>query len=213
MANKFIKAATIIWPHANIPDGKIFSGEKAKKVIDGWKDEQQLVLKKQGSFIETAKRTEKRVRVLGKEIEKSAKEVKAARKGFQSVKTPVHQARWARRLILATNLHSYNRESHQLLTSTVERIKDAIEDGRLVISLIDNQIKDAELYYQINGQVQLVGQALAAAKSRHVLPEVEYQKLETTIESVEANLESQGPEQLIAQAERLLKEGDSEPAA
>jgi uncharacterized protein YcgL (UPF0745 family) len=198
--------AQVVWPFSKTPEGKVFNGKKAEKVINEWKDEQQVVLKKQGSFIEVAKKTENRLRSMSKDIEASAKEVKAARKGFEGVTSGVAKARWARRLILATELHSYNRNSQQLLNSTVERVKDAIEDGRIVIQLINNQIKDAELYYQINGQVKLVGQALAAAKSRHILPDVEFTRLESTIESVEADIDNQDPEALIKQAQFLLED-------
>lgn len=195
---------TLVWPQERVPEGKIFKGAKAQEIIDEWKGEQQLVLKKQGDFIAAAKRTENRVRVLTTEVKTASKEVNKAHKGFNSVKTPVHKARWGRRLILATELHSYVRESHQLLTATVERIKDAIEDGRLVVRLVDNQIKDAQMYYEINGQVQLVGKALAAARNQHAMPEMQYQDLEASIEQVEASLSAKSDEEIIAEAEKLL---------
>lgn len=200
-----MKVLSLVWPQENKPEGKIFKGNKAQEIIDDWKEEQQLVLKKQGNFIAAAKKTEVRIKTLTTEVKSTANEVKKAHKGFSSVKTPVHKAKWGRRLILATELHTYVRESHQLLTATVERIKDAVEDGRLVIRLIDNQIKDAQMYYEINGQVQLVGKALAAARSQHVLPDIQYQNLEASIEQVEANLSVKTDEEIIAEAEKLLE--------
>lgn len=203
----------ILWPQVELPEGKIFKGANAKKIIDEWKDEQQIVLKKQGSFIKAAAATESRLKDLVKETSGTAREVKKAHGQYKQCKSPVAKARWGRRLILATELHTYVRESHQMLNSTVTRIKDAIEDGRLVIQLIDNQIKDAQMYYQIDGQVQLIGKALAAAKERHVMPEVQYQSLEISIEEVESTLSEKSDEEIIRQADRLLEapKGEDDP--
>lgn len=205
-----MKIASIIWPQMDKPEGKIFSGNKAQEIIDDWKEEQQLVLKKQGNFIEAARRTETRLKEINKEFVSSAKEVKKAHANFQSVKTPVAKARWGRRLILATELHTYARESNQLLSSSVERIKDAIEDGRLVIRLIENQIKDAQMYYEINGQVKLIGKALAAAREHHIMPELQYQKLESSIENMELSLSDKSDEEIILEATKLLGEPEKD---
>lgn len=207
------KILGITWGES-VPAGKIFKGERAEKIIADWKDEQQIVLRKQGSFIDAAKRVETRLVGLTGEISSAAKEVKKAHNSFETVKTPVAQARWARRLLLANELHTYTRTSHQMLSSAVERIKDAIEDGRLVVKMIDSQIKDAQLYYEINGQVQLVGKALAAARNQHIMPELQYQNLESSIEQVEATLAAKSDDEIIAEAKLMIDSGlETEVAA
>jgi len=199
-----IGAFSIAWPQVATPEGEIFSGEAAKDIIDEWKEEQQVILKRQGDFITAAKKTETRLRTLVGEVEDTSKDIKKAKDSYLSVTTPVTKARWGRRLILATELHTYVRESHQLLNSSVERIKEAVEDGRLVIRLVENQIKDAQLYYEINGQIQLVGKSLAAARQTHAMPELQYQNLEISIEEVEKSLNDKSDEEIILEASKLL---------
>lgn len=188
------------------PHGKVLEGAKALAVIKDWKEELGETKNRLVNFEQLSSMVATRRAELARDLPDTAEAVVEAKKAFRSAKKPALKAQRARRLILATQLHKYQRESQQLLDSTVDRVQAAIEDTQMVASLINNRVKDAEIYYQLNGQIKLVGQALAAATTQHALPEVEYRDYEYSMEQFEAQLDVKSDDEMVHKAQALLAE-------
>lgn len=195
-----------------LPMGLTLKGSEAEKVITIWKDERKDVERKQWDFEKLATKVQKRLKELEPSILDSAKEVKVARSNYKKSVNPIARRRWARRLVLAGELHKYNRNSKVQLEAMCERVKDAIEDSKLVTNLITSRIADAEIYYQLNGRLKLVGKDLAAATRQYAMPEIEYKNAEFTMEQIEKNLSNKDDDTLLIEAEAIMKEPEEENA-
>lgn len=186
-----------------IPSGITLKGEEAQKQIDLWKEEKKNVGTKQWDFEKLATKVQRRLDVLDPQIIDAAAEVRKAQALYKRSKTPLARRRWARRLVLANELHKYNRNSKQQLETMVERVKDAIEDSKLVTKLIDSRVADAEIYLQLNGRLRLVGKDLAAAKREHIMPEIEYQNAEYSMEQIENELLTKDDQTMLIEADAI----------
>jgi hypothetical protein len=106
-------------------------------------------------------------------------------------------------MIVSGRYHSYLRNSSQSLQATVERVRDAVEDSGIVHNMIKSRIEDAEIYRELNGGLRLVGKALIEARTQHIMPEIEYQNLEFTMEALEKEL-SGSDDSLLIEAETIV---------
>lgn len=188
-----------------LPIGKTLTGDSASGVISKWKKERTVAVREEKKFEQVAYMIENRLERLASDIPNTAKLVVKAKEGFRKTKDPQLKARAGRKLLLTSKLHQYQRESQLTLDATVDRVKAAIEDTKLVAKLIQNRVDDAEIYFQLNGQLKLVGKALAAANSQYAIPEVEYQNYEFSMEQVEKKLDRQNDDKIIEEATLLLK--------
>jgi len=188
-----------------LPNGISIKGREAEMVISEWKREKRDITNKQWDFEQLATKVEKRLVVLGKEVLDAAKEVRVAKTNFKKARSPVAKRRWARRVVIANELHKYNRGSKQQLEVMVDRVRDAIEDSKLVTKLVESRISDAEIYYQLNGRLKLVGKDLAAATREYAMPEIEYRSAEVTMEQIEHQMSGKTDDTLLLEAQTIVK--------
>ncbi len=189
-----------------LPNGISIKGHEAEMVIKEWKRERREIESKQWDFEQLATKVEKRLVVLNKDVLDAAKEVRVAKTNFKKARSPLVKRRWARRVVIANELHKYNRGSKQQLEVMVERVKDAIEDSKLVTKLVESRISDAEIYYQLNGRLKLVGKDLAAATREYAMPEIEYRSAEVTMEQIEHQMSGKTDDTLLLEAQTIVKQ-------
>ncbi len=189
-----------------LPNGISIKGHEAEMVIKEWKRERREIESKQWDFELLATKVEKRLVVLNKDVLDAAKEVRVAKTNFKKARSPLVKRRWARRVVIANELHKYNRGSKQQLEVMVERVKDAIEDSKLVTKLVESRISDAEIYYQLNGRLKLVGKDLAAATREYAMPEIEYRSAEVTMEQIEHQMSGKTDDTLLLEAQTIVKQ-------
>lgn len=190
------------------PSGMTLNKEDATIIIEGWKDRSREIEKRRYNFQEISDDVERRGRQIERDTPEAANMLRDAKANFKRSKNPVVKAKWARKVVLRSEYHTYLKNSQQVLADSVERIKDALEDIQVVGKLMEHRIKDAELYAEMNGGLKLVGKALVDARTPHRLPELEYQQFDFSMEQIEKQLGSTSDTSVIDKAKKIVAEID-----
>lgn len=187
-----------------LPTGVTLNDSEAAYIINGWENERSKVRNKQVSLLQTSKLIEQHIERINREIPLAAKEVRSARGQYKRTKNPVAKRKWARKLLVRAKYHESLRTTYHSLSSTVDRVKDAVDDAQYVYKTLENRIAEAKIYRELNGGLKLVGNALMEARTKHLLPEVEYQNLEFTLESIEKGVGHMDDQKLLSEAEQVV---------
>lgn len=145
-----------------------------------------------------------RLRELGRAIPTANKKLDDIKEQYAKAKLPAEKRKWAQRLIVSNGHYNYLCNTQTHLTSTVERIKDAVEDAQTVYEMSKQQARDAEIYYRLNGGLRLVGQALVAARTHRKLPEIEAGSLDYTLTQVEEEITRADTKDLLLEANNIM---------
>lgn len=186
------------------PQGMTLNKEDAAIVISGWKSQSQEIDKRRRDFVDISENVARRSVQIDNAIPDAAAQLRDAKANFKKSKNPVVKAKWARKVVLRSEYHTYLRNSKQTLEDSVERVKDALDDIQVVGKLVEHRIRDAELYADMNGGLKLVGKALVDARTPHKLPELEYQQFDFSMEQIERELGQTGDTSVIEQAKRIV---------
>jgi hypothetical protein len=172
------------------PQGVTLNEHETNYIIESWEHEKSLVKTKQGSLQSVSEKIEKHLAKTESDISESLKNLKTAKTYYLKTTNPVTKRKWAKKVVVRTAYYEQVRKSHLSLSSTVERVKDAVDDAQYVYKTIESRIAEAKIYRELNGGLTLVGKALQEARTKHLLPEVEYQNLEVSMEAIEATVVS-----------------------
>lgn len=222
---KIVKAASlslvgkgILGVKLKMPHGVNLNEGEANYIIDGWESQKTLVKTKQADLKSISEKIDRHISKTGQEIPTAIKELKAARKSFKEVKSPLAKRKWARKVIVRDAYYQQVRSSHQSLNATVARVKDAVDDAQYVYKTLESRIAEARIYRELNGGLKLVGKSLIEAKQKHIMPEIEYNNLEVTMESLEQLAGDMPDEQALLAADNIVNDTerwvtDKEPVA
>ena len=194
------------------PRGVLLEGKKAEKVIAEWEAEVVNIETRRTTIMEAIPNMRDRKSDLNNRIKETAGELKDAKKRYLEVKTPVAKERWARKLVLTDKLHRYLRESQNLLKLNINRAEAGIEDAVMIGRLLEEKITDAKLYYDLNGQIRLVGHALAAAENLYDRTATVEKDLEVSLEGLEQLTTNLAGKDLLLEAESIVSGGKSQPS-
>lgn len=195
---------TIILRQSASPRGAVIEGEEAQKVIDVWEDKLAVIEKKGEAMVNAVPLMQQRVREHVGKIKEIALELKEAKKHYSEVSTPIAKERWARRLVHASSTLDYLNEARNTMQVNIERGEAAIEDAQSIGRLLVEKITDARLYFQLNGQIRLVGNALAAAEKVYERSAAIEHDFEISAEGLEKMVTRYEGKDLIAEADKLL---------
>lgn len=185
------------------PQGKILNPDQTELVISDWKKEAKAISVKHDTMQVLAEDITGRIGNLAGDIPRALTELTEAKRGYKKAKSPIAKRKWAAKLIVRSKYYNYMRQSHKALISNSERVADAVEDAQVVYELLTNRIKDAEIYYRLNGQLKLVGRILVDARTKFPMPEMQYQNFEFTMESLEKEISGYDEAKLIGEANSL----------
>lgn len=191
------------------PKGDKLTGVEADALIKDWGDQKSLVYQREQTLSTVADKIEVRQGEISDDLPEATTQLREAKRIFKITKNPVARRKWARKVVLRSAYYEYLRNSKITLESTVERVRDAIEDAKLVYDMIDHRVKDAKIYRELNGGIHLVGKALIDARSRHQFPEIEYQSLEYSMEQLESEVSSKTDDQVLIEAQSIVEGGKS----
>lgn len=176
---------SILGVKLKIPSGVTLNEKEANYIIDGWESQKSIVKTKQNDLASVSAKIERHVAKTGQEIPEAMKALREARGNFKKCKDPIAKRKWARKIIVRDAYYQQVRNSHQALNATVERVQDAVEDAQYIYKTLESRIAEARIYRELNGGLKLVGKTLIEARQKHIMPEVEYEILETNMEKIE----------------------------
>lgn len=189
-----------------MPTGVKLNDAEAKYVIDGWESQKSVVRTKQSDLQSVSMKIERHLAKTSQEIEESMKVLKQARAQFKKTKEPLARRKWARKVVVRTAYYEQVRNSHHALTATVDRVSDAVDDAQYVYKTLESRIAEARIYRELNGGLQLVGKSLLEARTKHILPEVEFNNLEVTMEAIEQGVSQKDDDTLLLEAETIVND-------
>lgn len=208
-----VKAATlsligkgILGVKLKIPHGVNLNENEAKYIIDGWESQKSVVKTKQNELVTVSAKIERHLAKTNTEIPEAMKELRKAKKSFQEVKSPLAKRKWARKVVVRTAYYEQVRNSAQSLNATIARVTDAIDDAQYVYKTLESRIAEARIYRELNGGLKLVGKSLVEARQKHIMPEVEYQNLEVTMEDLEQMNGEMDDDQILVAAESIVND-------
>lgn len=186
------------------PRGKVLSGEQAEEVIEKWQGQVDEIKVEHGRIKNALPEMFDRKKSLENKIKTVSSELSEAKKKFLEVKTPVAKEKYARKLVLSNNLLSYLRDSLSLIKLNTQRAEASIEDALMIGRLLEEKITDAKLYYELNGQVRLIGNALAAAENVYDRTKSAEKDLEISMEGLEELTVKISGSDLLLKAEEII---------
>lgn len=187
-----------------MPHGVTLNEDEAKYIIDGWEEQKSVVKTKQNDLVSISQKIDRHVAKTSQEIPEAMKQLKSAKANYEKCKDPLAKRKWARKVVVRSAYYEQVRTSHQALTATVNRVKDAVDDAQFVYKTLESRIAEARIYRELNGGLKLVGKSLIEAKQKHIMPEVEYQLLETSMEAIEHMAGDMTDDQVLIQAESIV---------
>lgn len=187
------------------PKGLVLKGDEARMTITKWEGEVRSIASDEYRIGEVVPKMKLRLTEIDENVKGAVSELKEARDRFREVKTPVAKRRWARRLVYATRTLEYLHNSKQLMKLNVERAEASIEDAKIIGRLIGEKVRDAKLYYELNGELRLVGEMLAAAEQIHDRTRGMEKEVEVSVEGLESLIQKMDDKKLMAEAERIAK--------
>lgn len=195
---------SIVDPNLISPKGMVLEGREAEKTIEGWEEKIYKIEQQQERIKNTIPQMEERKDDLEDKIKSTSFEVAEAKKRFTEVKTPVAKERWARKLVLSNRLLEYQRESQNLMKLNILRAEASIEDALMIGRLLEEKITDAKIYFELNGQIRLIGNALAAAENVYDRTKSAEKDMEISMEGLEEITARLKGTDLVKEAEKLI---------
>lgn len=158
-------ASNIAYKALPKPKGEVIKGSDARGVIYKWEQKAEGLRSRASDIQETRTMIDTRLISIKNEIAQAIETKKEATKSYHSVKTKKAKERWARRIVSSHNLLTYLQQSQVTLRHNIDRAEVAIEDCRTFAQLIQAKARDAEIYYRLNGEIRLIGSAMALAET------------------------------------------------
>lgn len=186
------------------PQGMVLAGEEAEQTIEKWQKEVRSIERDQDRIEDVVPEMKDRLVEIDEHIKGCSVELKEAKARFAEVKTPVAKRRWARRVVYNHRTLAYLRDSKQLMALNIERAQSSLEDATVIARLLAEKIRDAELYYKLNGQIRLIGNALASAEYIHDRSKSIEKDVELSVEGLEKLVESMDDTKMLQEAERIV---------
>lgn len=190
-----------------VPRGIVLKDEKAEELIESWEDKQVVVEEDAQRFANVVPSLHARIKEVDIEAKTEARNLAGIKKHYSGIKTPLTKRRWARRLVLSQKTLDHLKESQQLMRLNVDRAEAAIEDAKAIGRLLDHKIKDARLYYELNGQIRLLGSALAFAENIESQTGHIEKDVEVSVEGLESIVSKFDDEDLVRQADAIVGKG------
>lgn len=187
-----------------IPHGVNLNENEAKYIIDGWEEQKTVVKSKQNELVTVSAKIDRHLAKTNQEIPEAMKEMKLAKTNYLKCKDPLAKRKWARKVVVRTAYYEQVRNSAQNLNATVSRVKDAVDDAQYVYKTLESRIAEARIYRELNGGLKLVGKSLIEARQKHIMPEIEYQSLEVTMEDLEEMNGQMNDDQVLIEAEKIV---------
>ena len=189
-----------------LPQGTTLSDTEANYVIDGWESQKTVVRTRQNDMTAVSDKIDRHLSKLNQQIPEALRDLKAARASYRKVVDPLAKRKWARKVVVRTSFYDQVRTSQHSLVSTVERVKDAVDDAQFIYKTLESRIIEARIYRELNGGLKLVGKSLMEAKTKHIMPEIEYNNLEVSMEAIEAMASGKQDDQLLVDAEQIAND-------
>ena len=187
------------------PRGELIVGVNAERVLEGWNQKVVALRTRAESIVETRSMIDKRLVEISDEIGEATANLMLAKKNYLERKTTTAKKRWARRVIHSHNLLKYLQESKISLKYNLSRSFEAVEDCRSLAYLIEAKMKDAEIYYRLNGHIRLIGSALAIVETVSLKTEELEKEYEVSLEGLATILDHGNEKTMIAEAESIIK--------
>lgn len=186
------------------PTGIVLAGREAEETIDAWDNRANEIEREAGRIEDIVPQLKERIKEQDAKLKDAMFGLREAKQRYAEVKTPAAKQRWARRLVGTKSIIDYIKKSQALMRVNVERAEAAIDDARITGALLVEQIEDARLYYELNGQLRLIGSALAAAEDVSARTQGIEKDMEISLEGLaEASVKLSGAD-LIAAADKLI---------
>lgn len=147
---------------------------------------------------------ENRIREIKGILDKELTNLRYLKKKYSDVKRPVTKKKYAMMLVNSKKMVDYLNSSKSLMESNLERSMNAIEQSKSLGRLLYEQIKDARIYYEMSGQIRLVGQSLALVDSIHKKTSMFASELEVNMENLESALDEESEDNVLELADEIL---------
>lgn len=141
-------------------------------------------------------------------IGRSIDEAKSARSKaagvYKITKDPIKKREWARRIVVADQALKSMRDVKTRMDVTKDRLMMIKGDLELQLMEAESKAQEMEAYAQAGKGLRLVGETLINARSRASNLSLEYSNLEVTMEGAEGLISSLSPEEIVAQADKIV---------
>lgn len=181
------------------------SPRQSKYMLKRFKDETSEAQSKVYELDNLSDVIETRLDELDRAIPKANEKLTEVKEAYAKATTSQEKRKWAQRLIVNNGHYQYLCNTKTTLGSTIERIRDAVSDAQTIYEISQQQARDAEIYYRLNGGLRLVGQALIAARTHRKLPEIEASNLQYTLEQVEEEITNTDTDTLLLEANNIME--------
>lgn len=141
---------------------------------------------------------------VGNQIKKAQAARSVAATTYRNTKDPIKKREWARRLVVADNTRKGLVDLKDRMKVTRERLE--MIKGDIELQIIDAEARVAETtaYAKAGKQLLLAGETLVSARTRAESGAIEYTNLEVTMEGAEKMIANVKPEELLAQADKIV---------
>lgn len=123
---------------------------------------------------------------------------------YKSTKDPIKKREWARRLVIAHNTHHSLVDMKNRMIATKDRLHMIAGDIEMQLIEAEAKVQETAAYVKAGRQLRLAGETLINARTRAKTNAIEYTNLEVTMEGAEKLITNTKPEELIAQADKII---------
>lgn len=141
---------------------------------------------------------------VGNQIKKAQTARSVAATTYRNTKDPIKKREWARRLVVADNTRKSLVDMKNRMTVTRERLEMIKGDMELQIVDAEARLAETQAYAKAGKQLRLAGETLVSARTRAQNSAIEYTNLEVTMEGAEKLIDKTDPQELLAQADKIL---------
>lgn len=183
----------------------VFTGEKALTVIETMKGEISTMKAEVGDLGIVIPRMEARVAQIGQNIEVCDKKITEEKKAFEKAESVAEKKRHARQLVYAVRTKEYLGESKEIMAANLEKAQEAADDATAIIELTKQKMTDAEIYYRANNQIVIMGKMVSASKKIDSRATQIKDDFGTTTKDFSEYVSKLDGDDIIAEAEKLIK--------
>lgn len=141
---------------------------------------------------------------VGNQIKKAQAARSVAATTYRNTKDPIKKREWARRLVVADTTRKGLVDMKNRMTVTRERLEMIKGDLELQIVEAEAKVAETTAYAKAGKQLRLAGETLVSARTRAKSNAIEYTNLEISMEGAEKLINSESPEDLLAQADAII---------
>lgn len=123
---------------------------------------------------------------------------------YKTTKDPIKKREWARRLVIAHNTHKSLTDMKNRMIATKNRLHMIAGDIEMQLIEAEAKVQETAAYAKAGRQLRLAGETLVNARTRAKTNAIEYTNLEITMEGAEKLITNTKPEELIAQADKII---------